>query len=170
MIGRPRPSTFPEWGGEVIIKTMSGAERSSYDAGNRRLQDDSYVVDLENLPAKMLSRCLVGDDGEPLFTVAELNQRVGEGAHPAVRGGYEAERLKPRFGGRGGKRLDFGERFFYFRVAHEVTHSSVEEMLSRISAPELTEWMAYFRKLDQLRRGDEAEEDKDGWKDVPEPD
>jgi hypothetical protein len=43
-------------------------------------------------------------------------------------------------------------------------------MLSRISAPELTEWMAYFRKLDQLRRGDEAEEDKDGWKDVPEPD
>jgi hypothetical protein len=65
----------PEWGGEVIIKTMTGAERSRYDAGNRRLQDDSYVVDLENLPAKLLSRCLIGDDGEPLFTVAELNQR-----------------------------------------------------------------------------------------------
>jgi hypothetical protein len=42
-------------------------------------------------------------------------------------------------------------------------------MLSRISAPELTEWMAYFRKLDELRRGG-SEEDKDGWEDVPEPD
>jgi hypothetical protein len=65
----------PEWGGEVIIKTMSGAERSGYDEGNRQIRGDSYVLDLKNLPAKLLSRCLVGDDGEPLFTIAELNQK-----------------------------------------------------------------------------------------------
>lgn len=36
-------------------------------------------------------------------------------------------------------------RRFYFRLAAEVFHCSVAEMLDRITSSELSEWLAYYR-------------------------
>ena len=60
----------PEWGGEVMIRTMTGQERDAFE---------DYVVTFEqdrkkkggarlNLRAELLSRCIVDGDGNLLFT------------------------------------------------------------------------------------------------------
>jgi hypothetical protein len=64
----------PEWGGSVILRTMSGLERNDYDASNMKRVGDSYEADTSNMYAKLLSRCLIDEDGKPLFTEADFGR------------------------------------------------------------------------------------------------
>ena len=58
----------PEWGGDVIIKGMTGAERDAFESsvidkkGSRHPQ-----VNTRNLRAKLVSRCAIYEDGSLLF-------------------------------------------------------------------------------------------------------
>lgn len=59
---------IPEWGGAVIIRVMSGAERDAYEAeivGNRAGKDRR--LNLQNLRAKLVARCLVDETGAPMY-------------------------------------------------------------------------------------------------------
>lgn len=66
----------PEWGGDVIIRTLSGAERDAFEAsmvaaGERRLV---------NIRARLVAACLVDDAGQPLFSerdVESLGRKSG---------------------------------------------------------------------------------------------
>lgn len=66
----------PEWGGEIIIGTMTGTARDAWEqslAGGGK-------VNLENLRARMLAYCALGEDGKRLFTDGDadaLGQKSG---------------------------------------------------------------------------------------------
>ncbi len=63
----------PEWGGEVRVRGLDGRGRDEYFAsmavqtGGRRA-----VLDTRDSTAKLAARCIVGDDGQPLFTLADV--------------------------------------------------------------------------------------------------
>ena len=63
----------PEWGGEVIIATLTGADRDAYEASIIMADAHGQVRNnFENMRAKLVARCLVGEDGARLFTDQEI--------------------------------------------------------------------------------------------------
>lgn len=70
--------TVDEWGGDVIIRSLTAAERDAWEAGF--IDDSSKKVKIKytNAKASLVARCAVGEDGIRLFTdeeVAELGRK-----------------------------------------------------------------------------------------------
>lgn len=57
----------PEWGGTVIIRTLTGTERDQFEesilSGNKR--------DFKGVRAKLVALSIIGENGERLFTFEE---------------------------------------------------------------------------------------------------
>ncbi|MGW2985463.1 hypothetical protein [Streptomyces goshikiensis] len=73
----------PEWGGEVRLLALSGTERDAYEASMVRVGTTGKVagVNLLDASARLLAKCLVGEDFERLYTdkeVAALGARNGK--------------------------------------------------------------------------------------------
>lgn len=62
----------PEWGGDVIVKGLTGTERDAYEASCVDTQDGKNVPKLQNIRAKLVSLTLVDEQGKRLFTSADL--------------------------------------------------------------------------------------------------
>lgn len=60
-----------EWGGSVIVRTMTGAARDAYESSMVILKDGKRVADLTNMRAKLVAATLVDDAGNLLFNTAE---------------------------------------------------------------------------------------------------
>lgn len=58
----------PEWGGSVRVVGMSGSQRDAYEASIIDQRGGERKVVLANARAKLVQRCLVGEDMRPLFT------------------------------------------------------------------------------------------------------
>ena len=65
----------PEWGGEVLLRTMTGTERDAFEAElvEGREQGGGGVgrINYRNLRARLLALCTVGEDGARLFSTPE---------------------------------------------------------------------------------------------------
>ena len=59
----------PEWGGEVTVKLMTGTERDKFEAS---VLDDKGKFKKDNLRAKLVLKCVVDEQGKPLFQPADL--------------------------------------------------------------------------------------------------
>lgn len=73
----------PEWGGQVRILGLSGTERDAYQASMVRMGSQGNVqgVVLTDASAKLLAKCIVGEDFERLYSdkdVRELGAKNGE--------------------------------------------------------------------------------------------
>ena len=70
---RTQTVEVPEWGGAVIVKTLSGTERDQFEesilAGGKR--------DFKGVRAKLVALSIIGEDGERLFTFEEA-ELLGE--------------------------------------------------------------------------------------------
>jgi hypothetical protein len=62
----------PEWGGEVRLRSLSGAERDEYEQGLVRQVGNKQVTDARNARAKLVALCAVNEDGSLLFTKAQV--------------------------------------------------------------------------------------------------
>lgn len=62
----------PEWGGAVRVRTMTAAEKDQYDADVWDLEGEKVVMKRDNSSAKLLARCIVGEDGKRLFSEKEI--------------------------------------------------------------------------------------------------
>lgn len=60
--------SVPEWGGDVIISTMTGAMR---DAWEQSIAGDGKP-NIANIRARLLSFCAVDEAGQRLFTDADV--------------------------------------------------------------------------------------------------
>lgn len=60
----------PEWGGEVILRTLTASERDAYEASIFKPGGKS---DYQNLRSKLLARCMVDDKGKRLFKDSEVD-------------------------------------------------------------------------------------------------
>jgi hypothetical protein len=63
----------PEWGGTVLVRELTGRGRDEWEASLTAMRGDRIVPDTANLRAKLVARCAVGEDGEPLFSLQDVN-------------------------------------------------------------------------------------------------
>ncbi|MEV4093785.1 hypothetical protein [Streptosporangium saharense] len=63
----------PEWGGEVRLRGLTGAELDEYQ-GSLVVQtaNGQQKANLRNATAKLVSRCAIDEDGAPLFEPKDL--------------------------------------------------------------------------------------------------
>ena len=73
-------SDLPGYNGSVLVRGLTGRERDEYFASLSIFRGGKQVMDVENATAKLVARCVVGEDGEPLFTAQDtwaLGQKSG---------------------------------------------------------------------------------------------
>lgn len=79
----------PEWGGEVIVKALTGRERDAFEAsiaGER--QGKRVKLDLENIRARFVAACVVDEAGQPLFYPSDV-ALLGEKSAAALQRVFE---------------------------------------------------------------------------------
>ena len=62
--------SVPEWGGEVIIATMTGAARDAWEAS---LLNSKKVVSLENIRARLVAATAIDEKGNQLFSDKDVD-------------------------------------------------------------------------------------------------
>jgi hypothetical protein len=71
------PYAVPEWGGEVLIRVLTLAEKEEFEASQRQLQEDDKLKDIR---ARYVGFCLVDAQRKRLYTddaVERLSRRNG---------------------------------------------------------------------------------------------
>lgn len=74
----------PEWGGEVLVKALTGRERDAFEAsltGDR--VGRKVKIDLENIRARFVAACVVDERGQPLFYPSDV-ELLGEKSAAAL--------------------------------------------------------------------------------------
>jgi len=61
-----------EWGGDVMIRTMTGTERDAFEISLFDSKGNSMKTNMTNMRAKLLAQCLVGEDGNKIFDEKEI--------------------------------------------------------------------------------------------------
>ena len=57
----------PEWGGDVLVRGLTGQERDAYEATIMSLNGTNARMNLVNARAKLVARSVVDEDGARLF-------------------------------------------------------------------------------------------------------
>ena len=71
---------IPEWKGNVIIKMMTGTELDQFEDSLFEGRGKDRKSNYKNLRAKLLSMCLVGEDGKRLFSDKDIESLGGKSA------------------------------------------------------------------------------------------
>lgn len=58
----------PEWGGDVLVQAMTGAERDSYEATLMSMRGNNPQWNFVNARAKLVARSCVDEAGARIFT------------------------------------------------------------------------------------------------------
>lgn len=71
----------PEWGGAVLVRTLTGAERDQFEAQVVEMRGRKIKsLNMANLRARLVSLCVVDEKGERLFTDADVKALGGKSA------------------------------------------------------------------------------------------
>ena len=62
----------PEWGGEVLVKTMTGKERDAFEMEAYTVKGKSVEANRENFRARILLHTLADAEGKRLFSAEDL--------------------------------------------------------------------------------------------------
>lgn len=57
----------PEWGGDVVIRAMTGAQRDEYEQQCLATRGDDHSINMRNLRARLVVFCAADENGNPLF-------------------------------------------------------------------------------------------------------
>src|SRR3972149_10065229 len=87
----------PEWGGVVLVRTLTGEQRDAYEASIVRQNGRHTQFNLVNLRAKLVALCVVDQAGPRLFSDADVKLLAQKSAAALPRGVGGA----PRRNGRG---------------------------------------------------------------------
>ena len=78
--------SIPEWGGEVYVRSLTGAERDQFEAGMMKIVvGGTPVVKLELARARLASLTMCDESGQRLFTEADVVALSGKCAAPLER-------------------------------------------------------------------------------------
>ena len=80
----------PEWGGHLFVRSMTGAERDAFEAS---LLKSDGSRDFTNFSARLVALCAVDDDGNRLFTEADVEALGKKCAEPLRRCSAAAQKL-----------------------------------------------------------------------------
>lgn len=62
----------PEWGGDVNVKGMTGADRDKFEASIVQTRGKDQTLNMVNIRAKLASMTICDEKGEKLFTDADI--------------------------------------------------------------------------------------------------
>jgi hypothetical protein len=63
----------PEWGGDVYIRCMTGAERDAFESEAYTVKGKNVEINRENFRARLLVRVLVDGKSERLFSDKDIS-------------------------------------------------------------------------------------------------
>jgi hypothetical protein len=69
----------PAWGGEVLVRGMTGRQRDRFEAGLLERRGRHEVTNVDNIRTKVVVQCVIGEDGERLWADHEADE-LGETA------------------------------------------------------------------------------------------
>lgn len=82
----------PEWGGSVRVRALSGKERDAYESAIVQVSGNGdRKVTMENIRARLVSLTVVGEDGERLFSDADISA-LGDKSAAALERVFDAAR------------------------------------------------------------------------------
>lgn len=84
--------TVPEWGGEVIVQELTGDARDEFDKFLMQCRQEDGI-DTRGIKAKLVSLSVVDEDGNPIFTEADVQALGRKSAAALKRVADEAQRL-----------------------------------------------------------------------------
>lgn len=85
---------IPEWGGAwVRVRTLNASERDHFEASTVQRNGKKVTTNLENIRARLCLLCLVGEDGERLFSEEDTFPLGGKSASALDRIFTVAQRL-----------------------------------------------------------------------------
>lgn len=67
----------PEWGGSVILREMTGKERDRYEQSLMEIKGNVARPSLDNVRARLVSLCIVDQNGDPLFVTKQEIATLG---------------------------------------------------------------------------------------------
>ena len=80
----PEEVEVPEWGGSVLVKGMTGRQRDAFEVSLRDQRTGQRLPgSMNNLRARIITRCVIDDDGNRLFTDADV-ATLGEKSAAAI--------------------------------------------------------------------------------------
>jgi hypothetical protein len=85
--------SVPEWGGDVIVSTMSGKQRDELEAS---IVGSGGERNLRNLRARIVAASCVDESGQPVFTKKDV-EALGDKSAAALDRIFEASRELSRF-------------------------------------------------------------------------
>lgn len=70
----------PEWGGDIYVKGMTGAERDGFEASIIQMRGRDANVNFKNIRAKLAVLTICDADGKRLFTDKDLDALANKSA------------------------------------------------------------------------------------------
>ncbi len=67
----------PEWGGDVRLRSLTGAERDDFEAKSLKGKGQNQSVNVRNIRARLIALCAVDEHGLPLFLPGDV-MKLGE--------------------------------------------------------------------------------------------
>ncbi len=83
----------PEWGGEVRVRVMTGAERAEFEAGSITVKGGKREANLQNYQARLVALCAIDEHGHRLFSEAEVEVLGGKSSQALGRVFMVAQRI-----------------------------------------------------------------------------
>jgi hypothetical protein len=83
----------PEWGGSVLVKAWTGAERDAFEASIVEGKGKKMTVNMHDLRAKVVAGHIVDESGEHIFTSGDVLALSGKSASALNRIFVVAQRL-----------------------------------------------------------------------------
>ncbi len=62
----------PEWGGEVLVKALTGTERDRFEQDSVKGKGSDARINLVNMRARLVALSVVGEDGRRIFTSGDV--------------------------------------------------------------------------------------------------
>lgn len=85
--------SVPEWGGEVLVKALTGAERNDFEQSLVIKKGKDVDMNMKNATAKLCALTMVDEEGKRLFSDADV-EALGAKSGSALSRVYEvASRL-----------------------------------------------------------------------------
>jgi hypothetical protein len=85
--------SVPEWGGEVYVRALTGAERDQFEASMIEQRGKKQSLNMANIRAKLAAMTICDEQGKRLFTDADVHALAGKSASALNRVFEAARRL-----------------------------------------------------------------------------
>ena len=69
---------IPEWGGEVMVRGLTGAQRDAWESSMSRRVGKQMVPDMRNFRARLVVLCVVDETGELVFHGGDIDALAGK--------------------------------------------------------------------------------------------